>query len=357
MKNPHDVLDPAFAAQPVDRATALQILRCSDAEVLDWLHLAAAARRHWFGNTVKLNYLVNLRSGKCPEDCTYCSQRLGGKDQILRYSWLSAEEAGRAAQHGLDGGARRVCLVASGRGPSNRDVERVGEMIGQIKADNPRVEVCACLGILKPGQAEQLAAAGADAYNHNLNTAQSHYPEICTTHDYADRVQTVDKASAAGLSPCSGVLAGLGESPEQLVDVVFALRELRVDSVPVNFLLAFDGTPLADMPALSPLECLRILIMVRLVHPDTEVRIGAGREEHLRSLQSMALHVANSVFLGDYLTSEGQGGNEDLRMIKDAGFVVSDRRGDAKRPALPGGSGPSVRIRRRGAGTQAPANA
>jgi biotin synthase len=214
------------------------------------------------------------------------------------------------------------------------------------------VEVCACLGLLAGGQAERLRAAGADAYNHNLNTAEARYGEICTTHSYADRADTVRRARAAGLSPCSGLIAGMGESDADLVDVAFALRELEPDSVPVNFLIPFDGTPLAGQWALTPQRCLRILAMVRFTCPDAEVRIAGGREIHLRTLQPLALHIANSIFLGDYLTSEGQPGRNDLEMIADAGFTVEG----TDEGTLPAHRRDLVRARRRGAGTSLPAN-
>ncbi|MER7951787.1 biotin synthase BioB [Streptomyces sp. NPDC096079] len=304
------------------REEALAVLATSDDELLDVVAAAGKVRRQWFGRRVKLNYLVNLKSGLCPEDCSYCSQRLGSKAEILKYTWLKPDEASQAAAAGVAGGAKRVCLVASGRGPTDRDVERVGKTIEAIKEQNEGVEVCACLGLLSDGQAERLREAGADAYNHNLNTSEATYAGITKTHTYADRVDTVQKAHAAGLSACSGLIAGMGETDEDLVDVVYALRELDSDSVPVNFLIPFEGTPLAKEWNLTPQRCLRILAMVRFVCPDVEVRIAGGREVHLRSMQPLALNIANSIFLGDYLTSEGQAGQADLDMIADAGFEV-----------------------------------
>ncbi|MFD7123324.1 MULTISPECIES: biotin synthase BioB [Streptomyces] len=316
------LVDKGLRRELPTREEALAVLATSDDELLDVVAAAGKVRRQWFGRRVKLNYLVNLKSGLCPEDCSYCSQRLGSKAGILKYTWLKPDEASRAAAAGVAGGAKRVCLVASGRGPTDRDVDRVSKTIETIKEENEGIEVCACLGLLSDGQADRLRSAGADAYNHNLNTSEETYGAITTTHTYADRVETVQQAQAAGLSACSGLIAGMGESDKDLVDVVFALRDLDPDSVPVNFLIPFEGTPLAKEWNLTPQRCLRILAMVRFVCPDVEVRLAGGREVHLRSMQPLALHLVNSIFLGDYLTSEGQAGQADLDMIADAGFEV-----------------------------------
>ena len=344
--------DTVLAGAPVTQTDALGVLRASDEELLPLVAAAARLRRAHFGNTVKVNYLVNLKSGLCPEDCGYCSQRLGSGADILKYTWLGTDEAIEQAAAGLRGGATRVCMVSSGRGPTDRDVERVAGMVGALKAEHPDVEVCACLGLLKDGQAERLREAGVDAYNHNINTAESHHDDIVTTHTYADRVETVERAQGAGLSACSGLIAGLGESDEQLVEALFALRDLGSESIPVNFLMPFDGTPLEGTWELSPARCVKILATARFVCPDREIRIAGGRELHLRSLQGLALHVANSIFLGDYLTSEGQAAEADLELIRDNGFVVLGTQDTMTQAAS---HEPS--IRRRGAGTALAPNA
>lgn len=356
----NDLVEKGLRRELPTRDEARAVLETSDDELLDVVAAAGKVRRHWFGRRVKLNYLVNLKSGLCPEDCSYCSQRLGSQAEILKYTWLKPDEATSAAEAGLKGGAKRVCLVASGRGPTDRDIDRVSKTISAIKDQHEDVEVCACLGLLSDGQAARLQEAGADAYNHNLNTSEATYGDICTTHDYSDRQETVRQAQSAGLSACSGLIAGMGESDEDLVDVVFALREMDPDSVPVNFLIPFEGTPLASEWNLTPQRALRILAMVRFVHPDAEVRLAGGREVHLRSMQPLALHLANSIFLGDYLTSEGQEGQSDLDMIADAGFEVEG----AETTTLPehreqAGKRPEelVAVRRRGAGTALPPNA
>ncbi|MET9418776.1 biotin synthase BioB [Streptomyces klenkii] len=389
------LVDKGLRRELPSREEALAVLATSDDDLLDVVAAAGKVRRKWFGRRVKLNYLVNLKSGLCPEDCSYCSQRLGSKAEILKYTWLKPEDASKAAAAGVAGGAKRVCLVASGRGPTDRDIDRVSKTIEAIKEQNEDVEVCACLGLLSAGQAERLRAAGADAYNHNLNTSEATYGGITTTHTYADRVDTVQQAQAAGMSACSGLIAGMGESDEDLVDVVFSLRALDPDSVPVNFLIPFEGTPLAKEWNLTPQRALRILAMVRFVCPDVEVRLAGGREVHLRSMQPLALHLVNSIFLGDYLTSEGQEGKADLDMIADAGFEVEGagtttlpaHRADVAGAGCGGGScGPCgddsptaaaptaaspeaeavagqdartdlVAVRRRGAGTDLPPNA
>ena len=371
-----DLADRQLAGATLTREEALAVLHAPDEQLLDVVAAAGRLRRAYFANTVKVNYLVNLKSGLCPEDCTYCSQRLGSAAQILKYTWLKPEEAVQQAATGIRAGASRVCLVASGKGPTDRDVDRVASMVEGLKDEHPQVEVCACLGILKDGQAAKLKNAGVDAYNHNLNTSESNYADICTTHEYADRVRTVEHAKDAGLSPCSGLIVGMGETDNELIDAVFALRELDSDSIPVNFLMPFEGTPLEGTWLLTPAHCLRILAMIRFACPATELRMAGGREMHLRSLQPLALQVANSLFLGDYLTSEGQEAQADLDMIADNGFVVLGAGPDSSAaPAEPaesagsagsadfgkvqanndGGAAASagqVTIRRRGAGTE-----
>ena len=321
-----------LAGGELSRAEARALLEAPDEELMDVVAAGARLRREYFGDWVKANYLVNLKSGLCPEDCSYCSQRRGSDAGILRYSWLAEEEAVRQAAAGIEAGASRVCLVASGRGPTVRDLDRVEAVVGRLKGDHPDVEVCACLGILADGQAERLAAAGVDAYNHNINTAESRYGQICTTHEYADRVDTVAKARAAGLSPCSGLIVGMGETDDEIIDAVFALRQIGSDSIPVNFLIPFEGTPLAGTWTLDPRRCLRILALARFACPRAEIRMAGGREMHLRSLQPLALQLVNSLFLGDYLTSEGQAARADLEMIADAGLRVLT---DADQPAPP----------------------
>jgi biotin synthase len=304
------------------REDALHVLRAPDAEVPEMVAAAHRIRRHHFGNTVKVNFLVNIKSGICPEDCHYCSQSKLARTPIDKYPLLSGEDIVTAARRGHEFGARRVCLVASGRGPTDGDVAHVGAAVRDVLRELPDTEICACLGLLSDTQARDLKGAGVFAYNHNLNTSENFYGEICGTHTYADRVATVQAVKKSGLSPCCGALFGMGETDDDIVDVAFALRETDVDSLPVNFLIPIQGTPLAGRWELTPMRCLKILCLMRLAVPGAELRIAGGREHHLRSLQPMGLLVANSIFVGDYLTTKGQRPEDDIAMIGDLGFEI-----------------------------------
>ncbi len=321
----------------ITRDEALAILQASDSDVPDLVAAAHRVRRRHFGNSVKVNFLVNIKSGICPEDCHYCSQSKLSKAPIDKYPLLSAQDILTAARRGHEFGARRVCLVASGRGPSDADVAHVGAAVREVLDQLPDAEICACLGLLSDEQGAALKDAGVFAYNHNLNTSENYYGEICETHTYADRMQTVGVVKDAGLSPCCGALFGMGESDDDIVEVAFALRDLGVDSLPVNFLIPIQGTPLAGRWELTPNRCLKILCLMRLTNPGSELRIAGGREHHLKSLQPMGLLIANSIFIGDYLTAKGQRPEDDLAMIRDLGFEILGAADHRRRDDAPDG--------------------
>ncbi len=214
------------------------------------------------------------------------------------------------------------CIVMSGRGPSNREVDHICETVEDIKKIHPQLKICACLGLTKEEQAKKLKAAGVDRYNHNLNTSERYHDEVVTTHTYEDRVNTVEMMKDNNISPCSGVICGMGESNEDIIDMAFALRAIDADSIPINFLHPIKGTKFGGLDLLSPMKCLRIIAMFRLINSTKEIRIAGGREVNLRSLQPLALKAANSIFVGDYLITGGQPNEEDYRMIEDLGFEI-----------------------------------
>jgi biotin synthase len=334
--NAEDLAEKSLAGLELTQEEALAVLDWPEEDVLTLLSAVYRVRRAHFGKKVRLNYLVNIQSGICPEDCNYCSQSRVSDVPVEKYKLLSPEEVEAAAERAVARKAARLCMVASMRGPSDKDVAAVAQAVRRVKERFPQLELCACLGMLKEGQASALGEAGVDAYNHNLNTSEKHYGEICSTHGFSDRLDTVRKARTEGLSSCSGALFGMGETRDDVLEVAYRLRELGVDSIPINFLIPFKGTPLGRKEELTPVYCLKILCLFRLLNPRAELRIAGGRELHLRSLQSMGLYAANSIFVGDYLTSEGQAPSLDLEMIRDLGFeVVGEASGDlAPAPAL-----------------------
>ncbi|MFQ5735115.1 MAG: biotin synthase BioB [Planctomycetaceae bacterium] len=307
--------------QTLSAEDAASILRSRDGELPALLDAAYRVRRTYFGNTVQLYYLRNAKSGLCQEDCHYCSQSVVAESAIDRYPLQSVERLLDGAKRAAAEKARTYCIVASGRGPSNREVAQVAEAVRTIKGETG-LHICCCLGLLEPEQAAELKAAGVDRINHNLNTSRRFHDEICTTHTFDDRLNTLRVARDAGLELCTGLIVGMGEEPADVVDVALTLRELGVASIPVNFLIPIDGTPLDDVNRLNPRYCLKVLCLFRLTNPQTEIRIAGGREVHLRSLQPLGLYPANSLFVSDYLTTPGQAPSADFQMIADLGFEV-----------------------------------
>lgn len=226
--------DKALSGAVLTMDEALAVLHADDDELLPLMDAAFRVRRYYFGKKVKLNMIINAKSGLCPEDCGYCSQSLISTAPISKYPLLNKETLIAGAREALQRKAGTYCIVASGRGPTDRELDQVAEAVAEIRATMP-LKICACLGILKEEQAEKLREAGVHRYNHNLNTSRANYPSITTTHTYDQRVATVETAKAHGMSPCSGVIIGMGESDEEIVEMALALREIDADSIPINF--------------------------------------------------------------------------------------------------------------------------
>ncbi|MEO1621570.1 MAG: biotin synthase BioB [Cyanobacteria bacterium J06632_3] len=313
--------DDALSNKLIDRADALSILRAPDSVILEQLAAAYRVRRHYWGNRVRLHFLLNAQSGLCPEDCHYCAQSKVSGAEIEKYPLMATEKIVNAAERAHQLKAGTFCMAISGRSPSEKVFEGVLEAVRTVKDKYP-MRVCTTLGLLNETQAKQLKAAGVDRINHNLNTAETNHEDICTTHTFQDRLSTVKAVQSAGLTTCSGGIFGMGESDDEIVDLALSLRSLNVTSVPLNFLIPIPGTPFSERNELTPHRCLRILCLFRLLLPSQEIRIAGGREVHLRSLQPLGLYAANSIFVGDYLTTPGQSAQQDFDMIQDAGFVI-----------------------------------
>lgn len=297
------------------------ILQTPNDDILPLLHAAFQVRKQHFGRTVQIHVLMNAKSGLCPEDCGYCSQASTSDAPIDKYPLRPAEEIMDAARQAKANGAYRYCIVTSGRAPTDKEVDAVADVVQQIKNDID-IDICCCLGLLNEDKAQRLKNAGVDRVNHNLNTSKNHTPNIVSTHTYEDRVNTLQAIQKVGLDTCAGGIVGMGETHDDIIDMAVSLRDLKVDSIPVNFLHAIDGTTLANSKNLTPYDCLRALCLFRFVNPDTEIRVAGGREKNLRSLQPLALYPANSLFMEGYLTTDGLGVSDTHKMIADLGFEV-----------------------------------
>jgi len=306
----------------VTRDEAMAILASPNNDLLAVLDAAFRVRRQHFGLTVQLYFLMNAKSGLCPEDCHYCSQSKVSEAPVPKYNILQREKLLAAAELAVKRQAKTYCLVISARGPNEREMKAVEEIVPEIKAKYG-LDICACLGLLTAEQAKRLKACGVDRVNHNLNTSEEYYAKICTTHTHADRVQTLHHVRDAGLEVCSGGIIGMGETHDDVISMAMQLRELKAESIPINFLNSIDGTPLQKTTELTPQDCLRTLAMFRLVNPTSELRISGGRELHLRTLQPLGLYAANSMFVGDYLTTSGQAPEQDYQIVRDLGFEVT----------------------------------
>ncbi|MDQ6619521.1 MAG: biotin synthase BioB [Pseudomonadota bacterium] len=276
-------------------------------------------RAHHPANTVQLSTLISIKTGGCPEDCSYCPQSKRHHTDVGDLPMLSVDEVTAAARCSQENGATRFCMGAAWRGPKQRDLEPVLEMVRAVKALG--LETCATLGMLRDGQAEQLRDAGLDYYNHNLDTAPEFYGEIVSTRDYDDRLQTLERVRASGIHVCCGGIVGMGESRAQRAALVAQLANLDPypESVPINHLVQVEGTPLHEelggSAALDPLEFVRTVAVARITMPRAMVRLSAGRRELGEAVQALCfLAGANSIFYGDKLLTTG---NPDVGQDRD----------------------------------------
>ncbi len=315
------LIHSAEASEGMPLEIALRLLDPVGSDLFICLQAAYSLRQKYFGKDVTIHILNNVQNGLCPEDCRYCAQSRTSKASIAQYPMKSDNEILQEARAAYAQGAHRYCMVFSGTGPTDTRIEKLTSLIGLIK-NNVKIEVCVSPGAINAQQAAQLKAAGLDRLNHNLNTAETYYSSICSTHSYYDRLQTLMAAKSAGLAICSGVIIGMGESPVDVYSMAKQLGAVGANSIPVNFFMPIEGTSIKEAVGLTPEYCLRILCLFRLMNPKAELRMAAGREMHLRSLEVMGLYPANSLFLQGYLNTHGDSDWRTLNMIKDAGFSI-----------------------------------
>lgn len=303
------------------KVTYADLLTDEGVELLSLLDGAFAVRKHFHGKTVTVHIINNVSNGLCSEDCNYCPQSKSSNADIAEYSEKDTEEILAEAKQAYEAGAYRYCMVYAGRRTGEQKARRIADLVKTIKARYP-IEVCVSGGIMDENCTRLLKEAGLDRLNHNLNTSASQYARICTTHTFSDRLNTLKAARNSGLEVCSGIIAGMGETPEELIELALMLRNIEAKSIPVNFLLPITGNKLTDAENLSPEYCLKILCLFRFINPQAEIRTAAGREYHLRSMEVMSLYPANSLFMDGYLNTRGKSRQDTLQMIIDAGFTI-----------------------------------
>lgn len=314
--------EKAIQRQPITFDEALEL---SDSGMKQPFHLMTAAseiREHHKGKEISLCGIVNAKSGRCPENCKFCAQSIHYRSGAPVYPLISAAEMVEKARFVAENGARFFGIVTSGKRISGRkEWEAIREAVKLIA--DLGIKVCASLGTIDRKKAVELKDAGLFRYHHNLETARSFFPNICTTHDYEEDVDAVRAAKETGLSTCCGGLIGLGENISHRIELAMTLRELDVDSVPVNILNPIPGTPLAGAPALPPMEILVTIAIFRFLLPEKDIKLCGGKEKNLRQLLPLGIVAGcNSWMTGNYLTTLGRDVSQDLEMIRDLGLKV-----------------------------------
>jgi biotin synthase len=297
-----------------------------EAEVMRMLPGADLLREHAFGGGVHLCTICNGKSGRCSEDCRFCAQSGHYRTDASAYPLMEEKKLAQIGTTIATTPVNRFSIVTTGRGLPADEVGRVARALERVKAAG--IETCASLGVLGKDALEVLRSAGVSRYHHNLETAGSHFAEVCTTHSFEDRVETIRQAKHAGLSVCAGGIFGIGETDAQVLEMALTLRELSVDAVPINFLVPMPGTPFEELPRLSPLRCLKIIALFRYVLPSAEVIICGGREDNLKELHPLVFFAgASGIMTGNYLTATGRRLEDDLALIDRLGFSIR-KKGD-----------------------------
>ena len=315
-------ITPDTSADPqLSREDALAILNTPDESLEELISFAETFRRKYKGNHVSIHILTNARSGNCSQDCAYCAQSCRSKADIDKYKWVADEKLYEDNDFVNEHHLSRHCIGLSGMKFTDEEIEVLAEKIRKMKADG--THLCCSIGFLTEHQAKVLKDAGLDRINHNLNSSRNYYPNICSTHTFDQRVANIRMLQGLGYEICSGGIIGMGESREDVVDMLMELREIQPEALPINFLLPIPGTPLehADMSVLSTAYCMKVLCLARLLVPKADIRCAAGREVYFKGEENMLLRVVDSIFASGYLTAGGQGIRDTIQAIEAAGFT------------------------------------
>lgn len=317
----HQIIEANVQITPTQ---AESLITCPDNDVFALASAAHAIKQHYYSNKIKLCSLINAKSGKCSENCSFCAQSAHFKTPADSYSMVAEAQIIEQATTARDRHATCFSIVTSGKGITDaRDMSTLCSSLEGI-SQNLGLKSCASLGIMSAEQLTALKNAGLKRFHHNLETAESFFSSICTTHTYEERIQTIRDAKAIGLEVCSGGIFGLGETPQQRLELAFTLKGLEVDSIPINILNPIPGTAAEHAPSLSPLETLRLVATYRFIFPNKDVGVLGGREARLGDLQALILiSGANVILIGNYLTTSGRDAEADLDMIRALGMQIN----------------------------------
>lgn len=318
------VVDDILEGKQLDHHEAMELAALERADLIDLLAGANRVREHFRGTSVDICSIVNAKSGACGEDCSFCAQSTHHSTAAPVYPLINVDEMAGAAEGAKRNGAKRFCIVTSGRGiDSPEDLESIAQGIRRVRETG--LSPCATLGTLTEKQLAYLKDAGLERYHHNIETSRAFFSQICTTHTFDERISLLQHARSLGLSTCSGGILGMGESMEDRISMALSLREINVDSVPINFLMPIQGTPLAGGTSIAPIEALHAIALFRMILPETEIRICAGRGTALGQLHPLIFMAgADGFMIGNYLTTTGLDPADDLKMIEDLGLHVGE---------------------------------
>jgi biotin synthase len=291
-------------------------------DIITLASYANTITREYNGDTIDVESLINAKSGSCPEDCSFCAQSSFYESGITRYPLLPKERILEKAKLAKENGASSFCLVCAYRSPPEKDFHQICETIHAIKS-NVNIEVNVSLGFMTPQRARKLKSLGVKRYNHNLETSESYFSQICRTHDFYDRINTARIVKAEGLELCCGGIIGMGETAIQRIELAFSIASLRPEEVPMNILIPKRGTPIQNLPSLQAMEIIKMIAIWRFIIPKTILKIAGGREVHLRDNEEFALKAgANGIITGGYLTTTGNYPEKDISMIRKIGLDV-----------------------------------
>jgi biotin synthase len=310
--------EKVFAGGSITAEEALAIVPVSGPDVFGLFSAAGRIRNHFRGNVIDICAIINAKSGACPEDCAYCAQSVGNRSGQV-FPLVEKEEVIEKAAGAKEGGAKRFCIVTSGRRAAGREIEKIAVMVAEVRAIG--LLPCATLGLLGKEELLLLKEAGLERFHHNIETSERFFPEICTTHTFQDKMRTIDAVKMAGLSLCSGGIFGLGETWKDRIEMACTLREIGPDSVPINFLIPVRGTRLDGHTPLNPFEALKIISLFRFMLPDKEIRVCGGRVQTLGEFHPLIFAAgADGLLSGNYLTTTGRSFGDDLRLIRQCGL-------------------------------------